>query len=350
MATPAINFAFPHPELTPINNRPNAASIQLLTRQLYANARSVHSTRGGGNDGHLALVMGPNEYFLRTGVPFIAPDHPGIQPDHANNATNAQITQANRIYDTNLSDFNTYRSVIAELRQQIIQAVDSIYYNVLEDPVFGYADVTPLQLLQHLTTTYGTRSIDDLEENRATLAADWDPDSPIEDLWTRIKDAKQYAAATEPISDDTAMRLTLQAIERTGVLELECSEWRRRDPAARTYANFQQHFNRANKERMRKLTAKAAGFHSANSAICPEGKPSATSAAATPPRPVSPEPPHVSLPSGVKMFYCWSHGLGKNRAHTSQTCQNRKDGHHENATADNMMGGCNTIMTGRRRE
>jgi hypothetical protein len=40
------------------------------------------------------------------------------------------------------------------IRQQILSAVDSTYYDVLEDDTFGYADVTIIALLTHLQTTY----------------------------------------------------------------------------------------------------------------------------------------------------------------------------------------------------
>jgi hypothetical protein len=48
------------------------------------------------------------------------------------------------------------------------------------------------------------------------------------------------------------------------------------------------------------------------------------------------------------MYYCWSHGLSKKAAHTSATCSNRKEGHIETATADNLQGG-NYTISGRRR-
>ena len=55
--TSTTAFTFPHPELTQIVGRPNGKNIKLLTRQIYSNARSVHSDLGGGANGHLALVM-----------------------------------------------------------------------------------------------------------------------------------------------------------------------------------------------------------------------------------------------------------------------------------------------------
>ena len=37
--------------------------------------------------------------------------------------------------------------------------------------------------------------------------------------------------------------------------------------------------------------------------------------------------------------YCWSHGFIQNAAHTSLTCRNKKEGHKDDTTATNKMGG-----------
>jgi hypothetical protein len=56
-------------------------------------------------------------------------------------------------------------------------------------------------------------------------------------------------------------------------------------------------------------------------------------------------PSSIRTNNNVTMYYCWSHGLGKNRAHsTSKSCTRKGDGHQNTATADNLMGGSNRIM------
>jgi hypothetical protein len=94
------SIPFPHPTLTPILDKPRAANIKQLKKEVYANARSVHSERRGGMDGHLGIVMAVAPYVVRAGQPFVEPIHPGVQAAHAVNATQAQITAANRLHDT----------------------------------------------------------------------------------------------------------------------------------------------------------------------------------------------------------------------------------------------------------
>jgi hypothetical protein len=44
--------------------------------------------------------------------------------------------------------------------------------------------------------------------------------------------------------------------------------------------------------------------------------------------------------NGIPVSYCWSHGITHNLRHTSKSCTRPKDGHQEEATYTNQMGGC----------
>ena len=348
-APTAPSLPFPHPVLTPITDGPpTLVSIKTLQRQLYANAKSIPTTLGGGANGYLALVMPDADYLARAGVAFPAPPHPGDQPIHAAAATAAQITEANRQYDRQLTVHSAYTTVKEELKCMILLAVPDIYLNTISDATFGYADITPQRLLTHLVDTYATVDEDDIENNRKTLEAPWNPDDPIEMLWTRILNAQQYAtAAAEPIPDAAAIRLTLAVLEATGVFANATDKWRDKPTASKTLVNFKSHFNKENKERQRLLTAKTAGFHGAH-ATTEERSTTSTASLSTLTDATSATKSDGSIKTnnGVTMYYCHSHGLGKNRGHTSLSCKNKKDGHQDTATADNMMGGCDRIMKG----
>jgi hypothetical protein len=139
--------------------------------------------------------MEPATYLARAGVPFVAPNHPGGQPVYAPNAMVAQITATNRTYDAALAEFRRYEEIREAIRQQILQAVEATYHDVLADEAFGYAEVTIPQILTHLRTTYATLTDDDLETNRNKLFTPWNPDEPIEQLWLRIKHIRAVATA-----------------------------------------------------------------------------------------------------------------------------------------------------------
>ena len=160
-------LTFLHPVLTENDKTPTNPSIQRLQKELYTNARAIHSTRGGGANGHLALVMEPAAYLLRSQVDFIPPTHPGTAPVHLATATQHQITETNHQFSHNLTDFYLYTSVREELKKQLLVAVPNRYLSILEDPIFGYADVTCNAMLTHLQTEYAQITNEDIELNRS---------------------------------------------------------------------------------------------------------------------------------------------------------------------------------------
>ena len=345
-------FTFPHETLTPIDGKPTNTTLQTLQRQLFTNARSVASTRGGGTHGHLAILLSPADYLLRAGVPFIVPTHPGPPPEPVGTA--AVIGVALRNYAEALADVALYNALSAALTAQILSAVNSSFLSALEDPDFGFGDVTPRAMLEHLRTEYGTLTPEELEKNRAALSEPWNFDDPIEDLWAKIVNIQRVAAfGLVPILDITIITLTLAMIEKTGLLASTTEKFRLRPVTEWTVATFKADFIMGNKERIRRLTAGDAGFHGAHSATTPvTPTPSIAAAAVTPITALVPPPAaarHVTVEGG-KMFYCWTHGLSPHRNHTSITCLHKAEGHKDNATAFRMQGGNNTLSSGRPRQ
>ncbi|KAG7372531.1 hypothetical protein IV203_018674 [Nitzschia inconspicua] len=302
-------FIYPHDPLTPIIGRPTAPAIILMTKEIFANAKSVPSKYG--SHGHLALVMTTADYTARAGQAYTAPTFP-IRPTHVASATTAQINNANQDYADAVSAYDKHISVQQNLKQQILNAVEPIFTKNLDDKIHGYADVTPQELLTHLTTKYGTITDTDLEDNRKKLNT------------------------SQPIPEATAISSILQVFAASGVLDQYINEWKRKPAADKTYDNFQEHFESANLLRLQELTTKQAGFHSANFAT-PPNAPATASAAPTSSNSIT--------VNSTTMYYCWSHGLGFNPNHTSATCQRPSEKHDHTATIRNPKGGCRLINT-----
>ena len=333
-----MTLTFPHPVLTPITGKPDHSNIKGLKKQLYSNARQIHSTRGGGTLGHLGCIMESAEYVARAGVAYTIPPFPGANPVEVDKATQAQITEGNRKHDQDMAAFHLHNAVVKSLKQQIIAAVHNRYTKALEDSEMGYSDVTCAQMLAHLEKTYGQLTDDHLEQNRNTLSEAWNVDDPIEDLWSRIGEAQRIsneAGIGEAINDATVIRLTLAVFERTGVIDTVVEKWRDKGPRM-TFSNFKLHFEAGLKERERKITAQTAGYHGANAITRPVEERAAAA--------MTQDPPGTIRVDNINMYYCWTHGLGMTRTHTSLLCNRKGENHQDTATANNMMGGNNRIM------
>ena len=297
--------------------------------------------------------MADATYTARFNTPWINPVHPGAAPVHAAGATARAISETNRQYAADLKEFTTFMQVTNDLKRMLLAAVDNDYTEILEDAEMGYADVNPIDILDHLVDQYGEITNADLEANRDRLKEAWDPSTDIEKLWVRIRVIKQFAAqGNVAITDATVMTLTLQMFEKENIFETDVGLWHRKSTADKTWENFKAHFTAAAKEFNRVLTARGAGLNAAALTATQEA------ANPEPTQEPNPEPTNDAEKEFVcrvvevgtyKMYYCWTHGLNHNKAHTSATCNNKAEGHQDDATVDDIKGGSTSFFPPRKR-
>jgi hypothetical protein len=333
-AAPSITSAFPLTELTRIGTDtepPNYASLRIAQTQLNSCAASVDSNGGDGVHGHLALTITPAEYIALSvgGVPFVAPLNPPIQPVHQQGATAAQIAENIRQHKEAKIIFRTYHDTDKVLRNMLIAKVDVIYIKALYDATVGFGNVTCLELLQHLKTNYGIIKQEELEENTKRMNTPWNPPTPIEALFDQLDEGVIFATAGgEPPAPSTVVRMGYNIIEVTGLFVTPCTEWRKLATAAKTMAAFKTHFREADVDRRLTTTTGSAGFHSANKATV-----------TTMPK----EKSDTVVADNAPLSYCWTHGSSKNVKHTSKTCENKAEGHDDDATMKDKKGGSTKV-------
>ena len=90
MTTPeSLIESFPNPDVPKIEGRPTYESIANLKTLLSANAASVQSGRGGGNNGYLGIVLSDAVYTTVSATPWVNPPYPGPTPTIPQGATAA---------------------------------------------------------------------------------------------------------------------------------------------------------------------------------------------------------------------------------------------------------------------
>jgi hypothetical protein len=224
----------PYDALTKIDSdsQPSAMTVCKLKKELYANAGSLPTILGGGNLGHLSLVMPRDEYLalqlaareatavlnaIPPPTPFIMPPVP--EPiHHANNAHNAVISLLRINRDEEVNTYNKAHLLERQLKAQLLKAVPSMFIQELEHQEHGYTLVTTCQLLQHLVTTYGTLTQRDLTKNSEKLHTPWNPDTPLKTMFNNVEDCRQTAAAgKDPITEPTAVQAMVQNLKNSGL-------------------------------------------------------------------------------------------------------------------------------------
>jgi len=239
------NIVFPHPMLMPIISNPTHTCLQLLKKQLFANACTVPTNLGGRQYGHLTLLMTPVDYVaLPNTAPFPPPPHPGLLPLHDQaQMMQFQLAQLNRMYDVQLAAFCLRHNVSEQLKKLILKAIDSKYLAMLKDETMGFATVMLQLMLAQLINTYGPIKPTNLDAKHKHLVAPWTPKESVKDLWKCICDCQVFAVAGgEAITDATSICLMLTVFVKTGVFHSTVNKWKDKPAAQHTMANFQAHF------------------------------------------------------------------------------------------------------------
>jgi hypothetical protein len=385
---------FPHPSIQPILGPPTYASIAEVHLQLNANAASVFSNLGNGTLGLLALTVTEEVYDTLSDEPFVPPENPGTQPDLPGNANNNQIAEFVAQHKEDKRIWREYQATDKALKQQLLAAVNEMYYKVLRNRITGYATVTTLQLLKHLYKVYGNITPSDLADNDARLKTPYDPAMPIEVLFDQVEDAVDLAAAAlAPYTIPQIVAYAYNNVFQTGQFVDACRDWRRREALAKTWVNFKSDFALAHQElRESQLTVQGAGYHSANSVTMEalanlatataydrnivsqlsttNGNLIAALADATAlldraqadikalqvkmsqittqqqrqrqSRPNNNKSSYSAAVTGRKFHnnnYCWTHGYHIHDEHTSASCRFPKEGHKKEATRKDTMNG-----------
>jgi hypothetical protein len=370
----------PHPTLTKIFGKPTQPTLTLMHSEILANAMAVPSDGGDGQLGHARLVLSANAYATASHghVAYITPVKPA-RVEHAINATQETMYRTDQDYNIDLAAWKLHHDTEKKLLQQLLAAVDNIFTKALKNNLWGYARTTTLALLTHLAGTYGKISPEDMIANRVQLNHPWTPPDDIENHFDNINTCIEFAeAGGDPISEVNAVQAGVATLRKTGLFAPAIREWNANQADDQTRTHFTDFFRQAEVDRQLETTATAAGYHQANAietqtlstadssmtaatlattmaalqqmmlqATAATATANANTAATTAPRVplitgqryVQPlyAPTPVEL---VTMGYCWSHGHCVNPLHNSLTCNYKKEGHIDAATAANKRGGC----------
>jgi hypothetical protein len=141
--------------VTKILGQPTTQDIDLLEDELTVIASSFPTSLGGGLHGHAGLLKTVLDYDqLAPGTPFVVPPNPGIYP--AGVIPAAQRGQREAEHKELIKEFEKCMGASKGLKDLILQAIDEDFLLELKMPGIAYLNVTPLQMITHLRTRYGS--------------------------------------------------------------------------------------------------------------------------------------------------------------------------------------------------
>ena len=257
-----IIAAFPKSTIPPIHGEPDRITLIAMHKLLCANAASITTNLGGGNHGHLSLLMTAAEYLEETQKIFTPPTNPGEDPTTTKDP-NDQASENDR-FKRHVRVFEKYQNTDKALKQQIEETIESDYLSSLHNELTGYSRVTSLQMLQHLYKTYGRIDDTDIEKNNEKMMTAYDPELPIAKLTIQLENGRKFAhLGKQTITESMMISKGITLLRNTGVFHDDIKEWRRRPDTEKTWDAFKIHFQMAHQERRTQMTTAGNGGYNA---------------------------------------------------------------------------------------
>lgn len=398
-----ISTNFEYPVLTKITGLPTYESLKTIKDELQANASTVQCDLGGGQHGHLGLVLSDVEYAQVSQTPYTRPVHPGANPPAG--ASNWQSQVLREQHHENIRLFREANGVEEALTKQLGQALPDLYLKPFRDPISNKI-TTPLRtILTTLFQTYGAITDEELEDKEDALRARiFDITQPMIHLFQAVEDLQTLATASNATyTDRQLVKLGLKLVKNMQDLEKGREKWLLLPAANQTWIQFKIHFTNEwnNLRRLRGPTMKDTSFtHHANllrqevlsamqqerlamiqevknsnasilqalSAVpstCDTSNDTNTSTSTITNDPainnINDQKIHLEMLKILQKIdkkldsststnrsssqsnnrqrntkYCWSHGACN---HDSIACRNKRDGHKDEATFSNKLGG-----------
>jgi hypothetical protein len=224
--------------------------------------------------GHLGLIISDASYAMIAPTTdeeptlWVTPQAPGWAPA-TTDGTAAQISAARHIWEEDVQTYRTCTSVQQALKKQIISVFEPMYFDILNDNMVGYANISARGMLDHIFDTYGNITAVDLEINFEHMRRAWDPQQPVETLFKQIQDCADYSEAGGVlIGHPQQINVGYAKIFATGHFISACRRWNEKPTAEKTWTQFKSHFAAAHRQhnQMQGESAATSGYHSENAA------------------------------------------------------------------------------------
>jgi hypothetical protein len=135
---------FPHPVLPSVTGEPEYHTLRAIRKMLRASTRSIDTHLGGGAFGNLGFIISDAAYEMISPLnAWENPEFPGREPTAIEGGVTAtKISAAKHRWEEATTDFKTYNTVQSALKKQIITVIETMYIEIINDDLVGFANTT----------------------------------------------------------------------------------------------------------------------------------------------------------------------------------------------------------------
>ena len=167
----SVESKFEYPVLTKILGTLNYPALKTLKNELKANAASIISDLGGGQNGHLGLVLSDVEYaVVCANDPYIRHTQP-TAPTFVTATPQHEVIRLRQDFKEEKELFREMVMLEKSLLKMLSQAVPSMYLKKFRNKHSNALEKTIPEILDFLFTTYGKISEEKLLTEEQNLRA-----------------------------------------------------------------------------------------------------------------------------------------------------------------------------------
>jgi hypothetical protein len=247
--------------VTKIHGQPTSHDLTNLEKEIISILANIPTTLGGGNHGHVGVIMDQVDYnTMTTGIDFVNPVNPGIYPaDLALNAAAGTRAREEAIHKELIAQFETFEGVKLGTKDLILDAVDNEYLSEIEHDTLGFLNQTPRQMIEHLLTRGGALDFADTKDLLSERDGEWNVTENPQIYFNRVEKAIKGLIRNGINSDLNERRdIALFQLKATGEFDPAVREWEAKPAADKTWANIKTFISAeyAKENKQNKLSAK----------------------------------------------------------------------------------------------
>jgi hypothetical protein len=227
--------------VTKIHGQPTSHDITILEKEIIATLANIPTSLGGGNHGHVGVIMNPTKYNTMTrGINFVNPVNPRIYPTGlAVNAIAGTRARAEAEHKELNNQYKTFKGVRLGAKDLILEAADNKYLIKIKHEMMGYINQTPRQMLKHLLNRGGALDFANTKELLAQQDGEWNINKNPQAYFNRVEKAIKGLAQNGITSNLNERRdIALYHLKAAGEFDPAVCEWESKPMPQKTWANI----------------------------------------------------------------------------------------------------------------
>jgi hypothetical protein len=231
---PSVKDAcFQHKVLTKIHGKPTHKSLQNISTELKDNASSVPSTLGGGQNGHLGLLLSAARCdtlahalsaarcnALAHSIPWITPVNPGVFVP-PNLGTGPQIAAASDVWCKLKLQFELCQAADKALIAQLAEWTDPVCLRAMLNRATGQCSGSIRAVVLHLFSAHGKITPQRVKAKEMELhQMHWDISQPVDTVFNSIDDPSDVSEnANSPMTEQQMVNLAHVIFAKQSILQ-----------------------------------------------------------------------------------------------------------------------------------